>query len=158
VKGDKTKNDQDISNKATGIYVFSINCFYFISIDSIKIALLNRESSLLTFIIYVIFNLALVSLIIGSLTKILRKNNQLEISDNKIKLNNVEVSIDKIEKIIIQGYFIQSLGIKLYGKRFILNDLHFRFKDNEEMNIEDIKKWADKNGINVTSGRITRWL
>lgn len=78
--------------------------------------------------------------------------------NNKIKLNNVEVPIDKIEKIIIHGYFVQSLGVKLQGKKFILNDLHFRFKNNEEKNIEEIKNWADKNEIDVISGKISRWL
>ncbi len=63
-----------------------------------------------------------------------------------------------IEKIIIQGYFIQSIGIKLYGKKYISNDLHFRFKYDEEKNVEDLKEWADKNGINVTAGRIKRWI
>ncbi|MCR8656693.1 hypothetical protein [Paenibacillus endoradicis] len=140
----------------TSMY-FQLITFSLLALFHLRLALLIKENTLL-FIIHLIFNLALVSVILGLLAKILMKNNQLEIMDDKIKLNNVEVSIDKIEKIIIQGYFIQSLGIKLYGKKFILNDLHFRFKNNEDMNIEDFKKWADKNGINITSERIKRRL
>ncbi len=140
----------------TSMY-FQLISFTLLALIHLSLTLLIKENTLL-FIIYLIINLALVIVMLGLLFKILRKNNQLEIMDGKIKLNNVEVSIDKIEKIIIQGYFIQSLGIKLYGKRFILNDLHFRFKNNEDMNIGDFKKWADKNGITITSGRIYRWL
>lgn len=136
---------------------FQLISFALLALIHLSLTLLIKENTLL-FIIYLLINLAFVIVILGLLFKILRKNNQLEIMDDKIKLNNVEVSNYKIEKIIIQGYFIQSLGIKLYGKRFILNDLHFRFENNEDMNVEDFKKWADHKGIDITSGRIYRWL
>lgn len=88
----------------------------------------------------------------------LRKNNELEIAENKIKINQTEISIQKIEKIIIEGYFVQSIGIKLYGSKLVSIDLHFRFKNNEEIHIEELKQWAKKNKIKVTSGKIFRWI
>lgn len=90
--------------------------------------------------------------------RILRKNNELVITENTIRLNQAEVPIQKIEKIIIEGYFVQSLGIKLYGRKLVSMDFHFRFKNNEEINIEELKRWANMNRIKVTSGKIIRWI
>lgn len=110
------------------------------------------------FLVSLILSIIVYILAAVLLIKILRKNNQLEITDDQIKLNNVEVQLQKIEKIVIQGYLVQSMGIKLCGKKYIPNDLHFRFKNEEEKNVEEIKKWADLNGIKVATGRIKRWV
>lgn len=96
--------------------------------------------------------------IVMLLMRILRKNNELQIKENGIQINHVEVPKQKIEKIIIQGYFVQSIGIKLYGKKFVSMNLHFRFKDNEEVSIEELKQWASMNQIKVTSGKIHRLI
>ncbi|GAK40918.1 hypothetical protein TCA2_3409 [Paenibacillus sp. TCA20] len=92
------------------------------------------------------------------LKRILRNNNELEITENKIKINHIEVPIQKIEKIIIQGYFVQSIGIKLYRRKLVSMNLHFRFKNDEEMNIEELEQWASTKRIKVTSGKIYRWI
>ncbi|RAR44261.1 hypothetical protein DP091_09590 [Paenibacillus sp. MDMC362] len=92
------------------------------------------------------------------LKRILRKNNELEITKNTIRLNQAEIPVQQIEKIIIEGYFVQSIGIKLYGRKLVSMDFHFRFKNNEEINIEELKQWANRNRIKVTSGRIFRWI
>lgn len=96
--------------------------------------------------------------IVMLLMKILRKNNELQIKEDGIQINHIEVPKQKIEKIIIQGYFVQSVGIKLYGKKFVSMKLHFRFKDNEEVSIEELKQWANMNQIKVTSGKIYRLI
>lgn len=109
--------------------------------------------------------ICVVTLLLGSLIqvvmllkRILRKNNELEITENTIRINQAEVPVQKIEKIIIEGYFVQSIGIKLYGRKLVSMDFHFRFKNNEEVNIEELKQWANMNRIKVTSGRIFRWI
>lgn len=96
--------------------------------------------------------------VIMLLKRLLRKNNELVITESTIRLNQVEVPIHKIEKIIIEGYFIQSVGIKLYGRKLISIDFHFRFRENEEVNIKELRQWADMNSIQVTSGKILRWI
>src|SRR5690606_3065530 len=96
--------------------------------------------------------------IIVLMTKILRNTNELIITKNEIKINCKKVSIKEIEKIIIQGYFVQSIGIKRYGNKFISTGLHFRFRNNEETVIKELKQWATLNGIEVTNGKIYRWI
>ncbi|WIV21221.1 hypothetical protein QPK24_11345 [Paenibacillus polygoni] len=96
--------------------------------------------------------------IVMLLMKILRKNNELQIKEDGIQINHIEIPKQKIEKIIIQGYFVQSVGIKLYGRKFVPMKFHFRFKAHEEVSIEELKQWASMNQIKVTSGKIYRLI
>lgn len=128
-----------------------------ILITSILIQVL-RIDDLLSVICVVILLLGNLIRVVMLLKRILRKNKELEITENTIRLNQVELPIQKIEKIIIEGYFVQSIGFKLYGRKLVSMDFHFRFKNNEEINIEELKQWANRNRIKVTSGRIFRWI
>lgn len=92
------------------------------------------------------------------IAKISRKNNRLEIMYDQITLNNVNVPLERIEQIVVEGYFTQSIGIKLYGKRYVPHDLHFRFKRDEEKNVEEFRKWAEDSGIHTSTGWIRRWI
>lgn len=107
----------------------------------------TRIPLLLVVLIYVVN-------IVVLLKRIIRRSKELEITENKIKINHIEVPIEQIEKIIIQGYFIQSVGIKLYRRKFVSGALFFRFKNNEEKAIAELKQWAEMNDIKVTSGSI----
>jgi energy-coupling factor transporter transmembrane protein EcfT len=93
-----------------------------------------------------------------SLKRVLKKYKGIEINEHRITINNIEIPIHEIEKIIIEGYFIQSVGIKLYGKRLVPADFHFKFKFNQEDNIKELKQWAIINGIKITNGKIYRWI
>ncbi|KOP67362.1 hypothetical protein AMS62_20530 [Bacillus sp. FJAT-18019] len=126
-------------------------------ITSLLISLL-RIDDLLSVIMLSILLLGSLIQVVMLLKRILRKNNELVITESTVRLNQVEVPIHRIEKIIIEGYFIQSVGIKLYGRKLISLDLHFRFKENEDINIEELKQWADMNSIQVVSGKIFRWI
>ncbi|MCT1401002.1 hypothetical protein AK95_16205 [Paenibacillus sp. LC231] len=128
-----------------------------ILITSILIQVL-RIDDLLSVICVVILLLGNLIRVVMLLKRILRKNKELEITENTIRLNQAEVPIQQIEKIIIEGYFVQSIGIKLNGRKLVSMDFHFRFKNNEEINIEELKQWANRNRIKVTSGRIFRWI
>jgi autotransporter translocation and assembly factor TamB len=137
-------------------YIQMISCIL-VTLFLLKL-MLSHISSVL-FVITLLCILLQVGAIFVLLTRILRKNNELEITKNKIKINHIEVPIEEIERIIIQGYFVQSIGIKQYGRRLVSIDLHFRFKNNEEINnIEELKQWANMSGIKVTSGKIYRWI
>ncbi|MFD1135972.1 hypothetical protein [Paenibacillus urinalis] len=117
-----------------------------------------RTDDFLSIFLFVILLLGNTIQVLMLLKRILRNNNELEITENKIKINHIEVPLQKIEKIIIQGYFVQSIGIKLYRRKLVSMNLHFRFKNDEEMNIEELEQWASANRIKVTSGKIYRWI
>ena len=130
---------------------------YSILITFLLLLVLRKDDFLSVFFVIILFLFSLLHVVM-LLKKILRKSNELEITENTIKINHVEVPRQKIEKIIIQGYFVQSIGIKLYERKLVSMDLHFRFKNNEEVNIEELKQWASMNKIKVTSGKIYRWI
>ncbi|KOP67226.1 hypothetical protein AMS62_19715 [Bacillus sp. FJAT-18019] len=123
-----------------------------------SLLLLLRKDDLLSVIFVILLLLSILIQVVILLKRILRKNNELEITENTIKVNHIEVPIQKIEKIIIEGYLVQSIGIMLYGRKLVSMDLHFSFKNNEETNIEELKQWANMNRIKVTNGKIFRWI
>ncbi|WP_058303118.1 hypothetical protein [Gorillibacterium timonense] len=88
----------------------------------------------------------------------LRKNDRLEITENFIRISPMEAPLADIERIIVHGYFFQSIGIKRRGKRFVSFYFHFRFEDNEDEHVKEFLQWAGRNGIEVTHGRIIRWI
>lgn len=110
-----------------------------------------------------IFNVLCISLLVIIICVsiygiILNRVRLLEIAIETIKIGNTEVPIKEIEKIIIQGYFVQSVGIKRYGKKLVSSNMHFRFREDEERSVDELKKWAEDNGIAVSNGNIRKWI
>lgn len=138
------------------IYIQMIS---YMIITLLMLKLLFISNSIVLVVILLLCILLQVGAIIVLMTKILRNTNELIITKNEIKINRKKkVSIKEIEKIIIQGYFVLSIGIKRYGNKFISTGLHFRFRNNEETVIKELKQWATLNGIEVTNGKIYRWI
>ena len=146
-------NKYDIKIPKSG-YIQVISSFLIIGLLCLQ---LRKEDFISIFVVSILIISSLVQLVL-LLSKSLRKMSELETTENTIRINQIEVPIHKIEKIIIQGYFIQSVGIKLYGRKLVSMNLHFKFKDNEEGNTKELKQWASMKGIKVTSGRIYRWI
>lgn len=131
-------------------------CYSIVSLLMFKLVFIVDSFFLAVFLSFLI--LVQVGGIASLITRMLRRNSELEITPNKIRINRKEVSKEDIEKIIIDDSFTQSIGIKRYGKRLIPMDLHFRFKNKEETNLEELTVWARVNGIAVTRGKIFRWV
>lgn len=94
-------------------------------------------------------------LIIAYVTKqIIQRAKEIELSLTGIRIKNIQISINQIEKIIIQGYFVQSIGIKQEGRRFVSYPCHFRFRTDEEKHINELKQWAESHAIPVVNGRV----
>lgn len=119
--------------------------------------ILQKDDFLSVFFIMVLLVANLIQVVM-LLERNLRRNNDLEITEHTLKIDNREVPMHKIEKIIVQGYFIPSIGIKLSGRKLVSMNLHFRFKNNEEKNVEELIQWANMNKIKVTNGKIYRWI
>ena len=139
---------------------------YFQVINSFVIMLLLLRllfrTSDISYILY-IFNVLCISLLVILICVniygiILNRVRLLDIGTETIKIGNTEVPIKEIEKIIIQGYFVQSVGIKRYRKKLVSSNMHFRFRENEERSVDELKKWAEDNGIAVSNGNIHKWI
>lgn len=105
-----------------------------------------------------VLNVLLCLVIFIQIVNIVRATKEIEITANSIKLKNVELQKQDIDKIIIQGYFVQNVGIKQKGKRLVSPKFFFRFRSNEEQHINELKQWAESHAIQVVSGRIYRWI
>lgn len=99
-------------------YIQMISC---ILVTLFLLKLMRSHISSVLFVITLLCILLQVGAIFVLLTRILRKNNELEITKNKIKINHIEVPIEEIERIIIQGYFVQSIGIKQIWEKVSFN-------------------------------------
>lgn len=82
----------------------------------------------------------------------------MEIIGEKMIVGRKEITAVHIDKLVIQGYLSQIIGIKPKGKRLVPSLLCFKIKGNEEENIEEIIQWAKRNGIQIKYGRIFRWI
>lgn len=131
-------------------------CYSIVSILMFKLVFIVDSFFLAVFLSF------LISVQVGGIAslipRMLRRNSELEITPNKIRINRKEVSKEDIEKIIIDDSFTRSISIKRYGKRLIPMDLHFRFRNKEDTNLEELTAWAGRNGIAVTRGKIFRWV
>lgn len=139
------------------IYIQVVSILITLSQLRLLLRMSNSTSALLVIILICTILLLLVAMFV-LLKRIFRKSNELEITQDILKINHKELRIQEIEKIIIQGYFVESIGIKLYGRKYISIDYFFRFKHKEEVNIEEFKQWAIMNGIKVISGKIKIWI
>ena len=134
---------------SVSIILLMLSGFMFTDFNSIPVF----RSLLVLFLIIV-----QLTIIIVLLKRIMKKYKDIEFMQHKIKINNTEVSAQEIEKIIITGYFMQSIGIKLYGRKFVPTKLHFRFNNDEDSNIEALKQWAGKNEVSVAYGKFYTWI
>lgn len=132
--------------------------FNIILISQLMLKLNTNTDSLIMNLLLLFMISLIVIVIIIQLYLIARFGREVVITSYSIKSRNKEVPIKDIEKIIVQGYFIQSIGIKRVGQKLVSSDLHFRFKKDEEKQVDEWTKWAQSNGIPVVQGRIMKWL
>lgn len=105
-----------------------------------------------------IFTVLLLAVFIACGIRVYIQPRHLELTADKMILSHKEVPVSRIDKIIIQGYFVQSIGIKVHGKRLVPSLLHFRFKEDEETHVNELKLWAQEHGIVLKYGKIYRWI
>ncbi|GIP18171.1 hypothetical protein J40TS1_38130 [Paenibacillus montaniterrae] len=133
--------------------------FVFLLGNTIRLELLldSSDSIILNLLVWLGISTALFVIIV-KLYLLARFGKEIVITSDSIKTKNREVPIKDIEKIIVEGYFTQNIGIKRVGKKLVSSDLHFRFKKEEEKQVEEWTKWAEHNGIPVVEGRIIKWI
>lgn len=133
--------------------------FVFLLGNTIRLKLLLDSSNSITLNLLVWLGITTaLFVIIVKLYLLARFGKEIVITSDSIKTKNREIPIKDIEKIIVEGYFTQSIGIKRVGEKLVSSDLHFKFKKDEEKQVEEWTKWAEHNGIPVVQGRIIKWI
>ncbi len=85
-------------------------------------------------------------------------SHRLELTEHSLCFHGQEVPAQRIDRIVIQGYWAESVGIRLRGRRMVPFMLHFRFCERNEEGMQRLKRWADRNGVPIKKGQIYRWL
>ena len=91
--------------------------------------------------------------------RLLRKPTpELKLSEHGLTIRGRDIPIDQIDRILLDGYFLSSIGIKLRGRRTVPAGLHFRFAGEEDRSTNELKQWARAHEIPISPGRVVRWL
>lgn len=109
-------------------------------------------------ILGIAFCLLYTGLLVAYVIRMIIQPRHVEIIGNKIIVGRKEIPAVHIDKLVIQGYFSQVIGIKPRGKRLVPSLLCFKIKGNEEEYTEEIIEWAKRNEIPIKYGRIFRWI
>ncbi|SFD77960.1 hypothetical protein SAMN05216378_1394 [Paenibacillus catalpae] len=105
----------------------------------------------------VVFFTYLIILII-SIIRALNKPTELSILPDEIQINGRTILAKEIKVIINMGYFRPVIGIKPIGKMVVPVKLCFRFLENGDQGIADIKGWAAANKIKMVNRDFMTWL
>lgn len=89
---------------------------------------------------------------------ILKRPKELEILKHSLRIDDREIHYTDIEKVIVNGYFIQTVGIKLFKKKLVPENFCFRFKENEELRINELKAWSEELHIKISNETIIKWI
>lgn len=147
--------DKHYAIKTPRLFIY----FILITLQLIILYLFNFGlKSIITISLQSLMVICQVVLISAILYRLSLKPKTIHLLNDSIKIYNKEVSISSIDKIILQGYFVQTIGIKPHHKKLIPSYLVFRFKENEEKHIKELREWAVQNNVEVKEGNIQSWF
>ncbi len=86
------------------------------------------------------------------------KPTVLLISQDTLFINDRIVEANEIKMLLVTGYFRPILGIKPNDKKYVPTDLCFRFLEEEDKGMKELKNWAEQNQIPFRQKGFTRWI
>ncbi|MUT65131.1 hypothetical protein [Paenibacillus sp. NEAU-GSW1] len=98
------------------------------------------------------------TLLIYLLLKSFGKASNVRFSDKALAIRGKELGAEKIEYIMVEGYFSPVVGIMPKGKRIVPVDHSFRFDGSGDEAIKALGAWAEKHKIKVYNKPFWRWI
>jgi len=86
------------------------------------------------------------------------KPKRIQYGDESVHVFQHEIPISTIEKIMIRGYFIQTIGILPKNKNRVPASFCFKFTGNEEDGIKELTEWANLRKIEVVKENFKSWI
>lgn len=86
------------------------------------------------------------------------KPTDLLISKDSLFINDRIVEANEIKMLMIMGYFRPVLGIRPTDKKYVPTYFCFRFLEEEDKGMKELKNWAERNQIPVLLRGFTRWM
>jgi hypothetical protein len=119
-----------------------------------QLRLLNgKESVTLTILLCVMAACFLwcLGILLVALSRTFKKPTELYLYNEKILLDGCTIQAKEIEVILKNGYFRPIIGIKPYGKKIVPINMSFRFSEDEDRGIADLRNWAEKNNVRMVN-------
>jgi len=86
------------------------------------------------------------------------KPTLLMISRDSLFINDRIVEANEIKMLMVMGYFRPVLGIRPTNKRYVPTYLCFRFLEEEDQGMKELRNWADQNQIPFLQKGFTKWM
>jgi len=86
------------------------------------------------------------------------KPTLLMISRDSLFINDRIVEANEIKMLMVTGYFRPLLGIRPTDKKYVPTNLCFRFLEEEDKGMKELKNWAEQNQIPFLQKGFTRWI
>ena len=86
------------------------------------------------------------------------KPTDLLISRDSLSFNDRIVEANEIKMLMVMGYFRPILGIRPTNKKYVPTYLCFRFLEEEDKGMKELKNWAEQNQIPFLLKGFTRWM
>lgn len=86
------------------------------------------------------------------------KPSVLSIEQEALFINGRTVEAHQIKMVMVMGYFNPIIGIKPKNKRYVPVHLCFRFMEDEDKGMKELKSWAEENQISFVHKRFGRWM
>lgn len=86
------------------------------------------------------------------------KPTDLWISRDSLFINNRIVEASDIKMVMVMGYFRPVLGIRPTDKKYVPTYYCFRFMEEEDKGMKELKTWAEQNQVPFLQKGFTKWM
>ncbi|OAS22118.1 hypothetical protein A8708_33635 [Paenibacillus oryzisoli] len=102
--------------------------------------------------------LCLVALLLALYRTFFKKQTELCLSNDQIILNGIIINSGDIKLIMIKGYFKPVIGILPHRRKIVPLDMVFRYSNDEDKGITELKNWANMNNVKMVNKLFQTWI
>ncbi|WNS44050.1 hypothetical protein [Paenibacillus sp. MMS20-IR301] len=102
--------------------------------------------------------LCLVLLFLAFYITFFKKPTGLSLSNEQIFLNGNIINPKDIKVIMIRGYFKPVIGILPHKRRIVPLNMAFRYSEDEDKGISNLKSWATMNNVKMVNRSFQTWI
>ncbi|MFX3636410.1 MAG: hypothetical protein ACE3L7_20860 [Candidatus Pristimantibacillus sp.] len=88
--------------------------------------------------------------------KRIEKPSAITFGTDELIVHDHSITAETIDQIYVEGYFNPLIGIRRKGKKIVF--LAFRFIEDEDKAIKELKEWAESHHIGVHHKTFIRWI
>ncbi|HEY2491330.1 MAG TPA: hypothetical protein VGI33_00100 [Paenibacillus sp.] len=131
---------------------FSMSLFLFLLLHN------TADKHLILYSVEVLFLVFSFVTIVIIIMRMFEKPSKLQFASECLIVKGTTLEATAIKSILIQGYFKPVIGIKPSGKLLVPIRLCFRFNENEDQAILELKQWAERNQVKIYNKSFIRWM